>query len=541
MNRTKCVASVAWSVFLVGTVAVAGCCSTPSCAPLPVTDAGPLDAFVSRDVGRDARDTNDLVPEPVPCNASGNVGAHCRAGVCAGHPTCYQLGAPTTVQSAFGIRQAGADDPDHPGYRLTQDPPNASESAPFNGLSGGLCAEECDTRAPDTCGACASCSARLTQMPLIAALGGALTVLSTTSRSFGERTGLCRIDCAWSATTRGDTCPSDMTCDAFDGVCIEQCTSDQECNTNAAYTYAGELVTVLDTLAPLTCNRSTGRCQSAGHAGAAVGDRCASASDCAPGTGVCLAGGRCAEFGCPSPGTATSVCAGGRGICLAANSTPRAQSLCLLGCNGAADCGAGNACSRLWLDAAHTMPFSIGAFTGYCIGTCASDDECAATEVCSDVTRVDAAGLPTVAPGRCVPRCTSVGGVGAASGGCAATEMCSPDHAGAAYGHCAPVDHFCGSADMRSLAASDPECATGWVCDELLAGVAGQHESIGDGHCAPACVSDGDCTGRGTCVTTGPLAGLCRVACTSAADCSAPSVCDTALGWCVEAAPPAGP
>lgn len=537
MSRTKYVARMAWSVFFAVPLVSSGCsCSNAherdaDAGPPIEPDAGLADVV---DVGRVEFGDGDV------CTGSGLAGAHCRSGssaTCQGGTQCIDLSAMSgDVQTAFGLRQGGADDPAHPGYPLPRDPADPLASAPFNAAEGTLCAQQCDAAAaPGTagaCGTCTTCSTTLTQMPLIAAFGGVRAILGGTA-TFGPGTGLCRLDCTWDPSTSGAECPSEMTCDAFGSVCIEACTTDNECNTNYGVTYAGETVTVLDAVHPLRCNAATGRCESAGHTGAAVGDPCASADDCAPGTGVCLAGGRCAEFGCTNPNTATSVCAAAHGICLTTNASEHPQSLCLLGCNTAADCGAGNSCNTLWADAAMTMPFPIGPFTGYCIGFCDSDEQCIATEACTDTTTADG----TRVPGQCVPRCTGVGAVGAASGGCMATEMCFADHAGASYGHCAPVDHFCGIPDTRSPAAADPECAVGWVCDELLAGVAAQHERVGDGHCTPACATDAECP-SGTCVTTGPLAGLCRHACATDADCAAPTVCDATAGWCVEAAPP---
>jgi hypothetical protein len=364
-------------------------------------------------------------------------------------------------------------------------------------------------------------------MPLVAALGGARQLFGA-GATFGATTGVCRIDCTWRPGERGAECPDDsFTCDAFGAVCVEACTSDVECNTTFGVTYAGELVTTIDDALGAHCNHTTGRCETAGTTGATVGTPCASSIDCAADVGVCVAGGLCAELGCPNPGTTASTCAGGAGVCLPTSATSHPSALCLLGCDVAADCAAGNTCVLFG------PGLRIGTHAGYCLGVCDTDDQCAASETCTD--GVGAAGAPT--PGQCRPRCTGVGLVGAASGGCAATELCLADHAGATYGWCEPADRFCGDPDRRSLPAASTDCAMGWVCDELLAGVPLAHDVVGDGHCTPACATDADCAGT-TCVTTGALAGLCRGACTSDADCTAPNVCDTSLGWCVEAPPP---
>ncbi len=531
MNRTQSVATWSWSVFLLALALVTSGCSCGAEAPadggiLPLLEAG-SEHDAGHDVGVDAF-------APPSCDVTGGIGGHCRApNVCIAGSTCIDLHAgPQTANEALRLRQSDGDDPAHTGYPIARDALMAA--APFNAAEGTLCAQQCDTSVPDTCGRCTTCSAALTQMPLLAVLGGTSLLFGASEQQFGRQTGVCRIDCTFDPATSGSACPAQMTCDALEGVCVEACTTDSECNTNLGITYAGELVTVLDAAHARTCNTTTGRCEHGGNPAAVVGDGCSGDDDCAPGGGVCLSGGRCAELGCTNPNTPTSTCADAHGICLTSSESMQTSNLCLLGCNHATDCGSGNSCHILWTDPAHTVPFTIGTFTGYCAGTCLADDECIATETCTDTTSGT-----TVNPGRCVPRCTGVGAIGAASGGCTATEVCIADHAGATYGSCEAVDRFCGEPDLRSLPAASIDCATGWVCDELLAGVTGMHETLGDGHCTPACTGDADCTGRGSCVTSGLFAGLCRTACTSDAACTAPQVCDVAQGWCVEGPPPA--
>lgn len=536
MNRTRCVARVAWCVFSMGAVWIAGASvsACTSCAPEPVipdTGAGSCcgpgticlcDTGATYDV-----DVPDRYVAPPECvGGTGTIGDHCRAGACAAAAaTCLDPPA-ATLQSAFMLRQAGDPDPLHDGFVVARAVDLASDDAPFNGAEGSLCAQRCDPAAAiDACGACASCSGDMTQAPLVAAFGGARAVLGT------GLAGLCRIDCTWSPTSASLECPTDMACDPFGAVCIEACTTDNECNTGYAASYQGELLTSLETAHPRHCNTVTGRCEASGTVGAHVGDPCEGGDACAPGAGLCLSGGHCAELGCPTPNTATSTCDGGRGICLTTSDASHPTSICLMGCTTSAECGPGNACSLL--HDATGAAVSIGPFAGYCVGVCASDDECIASEACTDTTTTDATGATVTVPGRCVPRCTGLGGVGAASGGCASTEQCVADHAGAAYGHCAPADDFCGAGGTVGLAAASSDCATGWVCDELLAGIPGEQELFGDGHCTPACTSDGDCTALGrTCVTSGTYAGLCRHACSAPGDCAATETCST--GWCVE-------
>jgi hypothetical protein len=230
------------------------------------------------------------------------------------------------------------------------------------------------------------------------------------------------------------------------------------------------------------------------------------------------------------PNTLTSRCGGAardRGICLTASVTAFPTSICLMGCTSANDCGAGNICNIIHDNGGNVV--MIGTYSGYCIGGCESDDQCIAAEACTDTMNGDG----TTNPGRCVPRCTGVGLVGAASGGCADTEFCAIDHTGASYGHCSSLDQFCGVGGTHGLAAASTECPTGYVCDELLAGVSGAADAFGDGHCAHACTAPADCTAAGTtCVTTGIFTGLCRHACTTATDCAASQMCN--MGWCVD-------
>jgi hypothetical protein len=437
-------------------------------------------------------------------------------------------------------------------------------------------------------------------MPLMQAFGGILTVIGTANRMFGADTGICRLDCTFDPATRGAECPDEaFTCDRFGGVCIEACTSDNECNTAYGATYDGELVTLVNHMHADHCNMTTGRCEPVdmGTAAAVVGTHCESAADCAPTKGICLNGGHCAEFGCATPG---AVCGGTAsaplGICLNVNGTSHSQALCLQGCTTANDCGAGNVCAGL-MDAAGN-PGMIGPFGGYCIGVCDSDSACIASESCTDYNTIDAtSGAVTANNGRCVPRCTDVGSVGTGgANSCATDEWCSPDATNTAgtpcqsmadcashapftmcsfgvcrssvptFGQCTPLGAFCGDSNSNHLLPHQGDCATTQVCDETLATPhsdtgAVDREVFGDGHCTNPCTTTADCTGYPTgsvCVTTGAYAGLCRVPCTgltmpndggvdagadggglSSSECPADQACDTVEHFCVEVAPPA--
>ncbi|MFO0682600.1 MAG: hypothetical protein U0234_11140 [Sandaracinus sp.] len=532
-------------------LAAAGGCNPP---PPVATDAGCGYAggpVCLRDGGGDTGTTPDTGADtdtgPEVCSsATGNPGSHCRMGQCLNGATCLQdISTMGTFQMSFGLTQGEIVD----GWGVVQTPVDPTEAAPFNAAVGTLCATQCDLDATaDSCGNCNSCSRTLTQMPAVATFGGVRTVLGTSARY--ANTGFCRTDCTWSATAASPECAdSTFACDSFGAVCVEACTTDVECNTNVAITYDGEIVTFVNDQSPDVCNHTTGRCEPATSDDTAmVGDTCTSNADC-PSTGVCLSGGHCATFGCT-----TATCTGA--VCVGVSDTSHPQTLCIKGCNTVADCGPGNTCSPL--------SGTVNGFTGICLGVCQTDDECAATETCSDTTTTNAMGQTVTNPGQCVPRCggtgaaIAVGAVGtipvgmdvpAGSGNCNADEWCQPDHMGATYGQCSARQGFCGESDTMNLPAASTECATGDVCDETLAtphampGMSGgmvDGEFAGDGHCTPACASDADCSSfpaGSTCVTdaASPLHGLCRVPCAGAGDtCPADQVCNPTLGRCVE-------
>ncbi len=526
---------------VVGALVLSGCTGDPiSCGhglvcldDTGVVDSGP----VIGDGGDGGADAGRDVGPPPPCNASGRVGAHCRMETdCATGLNCGALTSGMTIQQVFMLRQGTLDDPAHMGYQGVEDPALPANSAPFNGLAGTMCLQVCDTAAmTDGCGTCASCSNALTQMPLVNAFGGARSALTTAQRTFGDNSGICRLDCSYDPAQRGALCPDDMTCDAFTAVCVEQCTTDSECNTAYGATYAGELVTIVNTTNPQVCNMTTGRCEAgASTATAVVGDACESGADCMAGTGICLNGGMCAQLGCD--GTSATSCGTGN-LCLGINER---QTICIHGCNTTADCEPGNACTPL------TAP--TGGVNGYCIGICGDDSECRATETCTNY--VDDMGVAQ--NGRCVPRCSVVDGRDmAGSGGCEDGEYCRRAHDGLTYGRCAGLGAFCGVDTTPATPGASADCGAGQICDELLAtgGGAGfmNRDIFGDGHCVDACTADTDCVGRAgtTCVLTptdSPYLGLCRTACDAATPCaSANEMCDTVNGYCTEIPPPPAP
>ncbi len=586
------------SYVLLAAAALFGCNNTNAApdAPIVLMDmGGAVDMNVMMpDRNMTGMDTGDT------CNGTGRVGAHCRSGStnqCVNGAMCFAFTAVMDVQTAFGIPAGVLMDPAHPDYQMI-DRGTSPETAPFNGAAGTICAQLCDSSVADTCGTCSTCSQTLTQMPLVAAFGGILAVLrnDAANRPYGGNTGICRLDCTYNATARSAECPDDaFACDRFGNSCVEACTTDNECNTVYGITYAGELVTIVNHDHPDVCNMTTGRCEQpagTGTASAHVGTPCTSAADCPVG-GICLNGGHCAEFDCTNPNTATSTCGGGTtppGICLTANGTAHSSTLCLMGCTTATDCGPGNICNTL-SDGMGGV-FTIGPYTGYCIGVCGADDECIATESCTDYNTVDTSGAVVSNNGRCQPRCTRVGMIGdGTTGDCAVDEFCSPDatnsngHACSSaadctmapytmcsfgvcrssaptFGQCSPLGAFCGASNTNSLPAVQADCAMGQVCDETLAtphDAMGNvdREFAGDGHCTAPCTDAASCTANGypagsECVATGPLAGLCRLPCTMASapdaggmgdagprECPSNQICDTALHYCVEINMPA--
>lgn len=518
MNRTQRVAMGVRCVLWAMSVASAAGCDPPVVVPADAGGDSAPDAW-----NGDAR-IDPGIDAPLSCGATGLAGGYCREGRCLDGLTCVMDRSAMTVGSIFMVAQGTVEDVAHPGYQALLTPSDPGDDAPFTAWLGSICAQECDLgAATDSCGDCATCSGTLTQNAFVNAIGGA--ALTFGAGATFANSGLCRISCTFDPATRGGECGDQTTCLPFGETCVEACVSDAECRMGLGITFAGEIVTVVDDTSPATCNATTGRCEVPGVATAHVGDACTSTNDCAPGTGTCLRGGLCADLGCARSGT---TCDGDNGLCLNINEN---QTLCLAGCNVAADCGAGNSCVPLG--------GTVGTFTGYCLGACADDDECAASETCTNT--VDAAGAPQ--DGACVPRCTAPGEVGAASGGCADDEFCASDHDGATYGFCRGVDQLCGANNTINLAAASDACATGWVCDELLATGGGPgfrgRDVVGDGHCARACAVDGDCAAGTTCVTSGAYAGLCRQVCDAGAACPTGQLCDTGEGRCVEAPPPA--
>lgn len=155
----------------------------------------------------------------------------------------------------------------------------------FTMFSGGVCSKPCLLGGED-CGPCATCSR-------LSFIGRYLTAISPDPFQ-----GVCALRCEPSLADNGG-CPSGYTC-APDGVCLNACTSDEQCKLFAEDLNGdGEMELVLDPDSSARCNLQTGLCD---HPENEVGDACRSSADCGA-YGECLTG----------EGEASGVCV--RGFC----------------------------------------------------------------------------------------------------------------------------------------------------------------------------------------------------------------------------------
>lgn len=487
------------------------------------TDAGP-DASPPGDTGG-LPDRPD-VPMTATCGSTGQVGGHCRDGLCQDGLTCQDepmfMGG-NTLRAIFGFEQ-GVLDP-ATGFYLPVDPPVPADDVPFNVFTDSLCTSICNTALEfdetatsgelDTCGPCAACTTELGQLNIIPSYA----LLPLAMRTFEENTGFCRANCTFDPATNGG-CPTGYTCDPGSLVCVEACETDSECSFELQTTREGEAVTVL---VPEngTCNTTTGRCDH-GTGTTSVGEACDSSADCSEDVGVCIRGGVCAEYNCgraSDTDTTNFTCDGGAGICLGAGAD--AATLCYPGCATAMDCVSGTTC--LPLTNGSGMPVSpIGpmGFTGVCIGICdtvpsdpdgdgpltaADDDEinCRADEACD---------MPFVSPtdedqdpvGNCRPTCD-------ADADCTGPAERCDIPTGETEGFCRVPDQICNDSN---------DCSFEQVCD-LLAWEGNF------GLCIAACEVDGDCTSGDECDTE---RGVCRTPCgTGLPECEEVETCQASF------------
>ncbi|MFO0686149.1 MAG: hypothetical protein U0234_29070 [Sandaracinus sp.] len=453
------------------------CCSGPSGPRL--IGPSPVDA------GRDAPFVFPI-PDAAAVDApSCRAIAPCDPRTCAGD--CRVPAVLDTVRSVFGV-PAGEDDPSHPGFARV----SASEpDVPTSVFAPSTCVSLCTPGRPTGCDACARCSARVGQSPLVAQLGGIAAVVDYAH-------GACRPTCTFDPTGRGD-CPAGTTCDPDELVCLEACSRDAECQVALRFTYDGSWVSRV--VRADRCDFFTGRCVRAELAGPPAGTRCTLDTDCAEGDAC--SGGVCATRGC-DPADASSCGFEGRGVCVVPG-TPEVTPLCFLRCDDARDCAPGVACG------------SVGS-TAVCTGRCTTSEQCHADEVCTE----EPFGLAMSLERRCLPACDGLGARGAL-GGCPEGSACRD--VGEGRGTCTALDFLC----IAGAAPSDfGACAGGQVCDAL----AGTREGLG--RCVEPCTSDDACIEHAgaRCVSLGDSAGLCRAPCGPSAPCE-PGLFCSGEGWCV--------
>ena len=513
-----------WSVS-VG-VALSACClpaaSSRPDVPMDVPDAPIPRADVPWDAGFDT-------PDAARCDDPGRSGYPCgEHDVCVDGLTC-RTSEPRWLND-YGIR-VGEPDPDAPGFFRAAAVPRAEEAVPLSLFSGSVCSAPCDVRLEamerlrteefDTCGPCAACVARSGYPDALPTW----ELLREEERVFGEHTGVCRANCVFNPATRG-RCAAGTTCDPATLVCIEACVSDVQCQVSLEPTRSGGRVSVLDPSRG-TCNLVTGRCVSGGGS-MSVGRLCEHRADCSLINGVCLEGGTCGEVGCGEEDrTGDFLCDGARGVCL--YSAPDRATVCVQGCQTAAQCNPGNTCVPTYYEADGSPGLIDGRFTGVCRPTCdevpsdpdgdgplgEADDRlvvCGVGERCAQAA--DDAARPD-RDGRCRPVCTG----DAMCPGVAAGERCEIP-AGSTDGFCAYDGQRC------SAMALDADCHFGQRCDLL--------DAPGpEGRCVDGCASDVDCGGGRTCATD---RGVCRRACDSG--CGEDERCE--LGLCEQRTAPSG-
>lgn len=345
---------------------------------------------------------------------------------------------------------------------------------------------------------------------------------------------LCFGACDFEAAD-GDFCPRDgYGCADMVGVCLPGCDVDDECGTGLVCDPNGGF-------------NGEGQCS---DPTANLGDACEASEDCPPGTN-CLSerftgipGGVCGAFGCdPTSGEGCPE----NGTCV---STGRRFGVCLLACEGDADCTrAGQEC--------------VTGTTGDYCGP--SFDPANLGQICS-------AGRGSCTGGACLSEgdtgwpdsyCVALGCDAEAGTGCPGDGVCvdTADGRGACLDGCA-ADSDCRTGyDCRPADAADPTSATACVpgCDDaMVCGNDGFVCNTGTGLCTQAfmdaslgepCTDGGDCAG-GRCLTeadNGWPAGTCTypgcrlMGSGPMAECPSGGVCvddgtgDPALGVCVDA------
>lgn len=207
----------------------------------------PTDTSSTRDAGqRDARADSEVdAGETDPCSgAPGQLGGLCNKGKCESGLKCLPASTPT-----LPVRDRES------GEQMT---------ALFSSLTGkGLCSKTC-TVGSDDCGPCARCTATSFVGRYLAAMAA------------DPKQGVCTLKCTPSFENRGG-CREGYTC-APGGVCLNSCTSDQQCKVLAEdFNGDGKVELTMDSASEAYCNLESGLCD---HPSGAVGGSCKRATDC---------------------------------------------------------------------------------------------------------------------------------------------------------------------------------------------------------------------------------------------------------------------
>jgi hypothetical protein len=505
---------------LMGAVSVLLGCDPGTIIDIDVsgTDTGPTDVPV---VPGDTPDAPRADTGAATCGSTGQVGGHCRDGMCAATLTCteeFMFTGGDSLRNIFDI-PPGEEDPENPGFFRATDPVDMADDVSFQAFTGSLCSALCNTELEfdetatsgelDTCGPCAACTTQINQL----GLAPSYIFLANTAagRPFGENTGFCRANCTFNPDTNGG-CPTGYTCDPGSLVCVEACESNNECSFELQATRQGELVTILDPENG-TCNLTTGRCES-GTGTTSTGMACEGSGDCSEDVGVCLRGGVCGEYNCgfaSDTSMTDGTCDGGAGICLGAGADN--ATLCYPGCDSPMDCVPGATCLPLTTGSGMPVdPIGPMGFTGVCLGICdtvpsdpdgsgpltAADDDmiqCRPDEGCDMPLPTDDDEDPV---GNCRPTCD-------------ADADCTTENAasrcdipmGESTGFCRIPDQICNETE---------DCILDQVCDQLA-----WEGNLG--LCIAACDDNADCTSGDECDTE---RGVCRTPCgTGLPDCVA--------------------
>jgi hypothetical protein len=472
-------------------------------AAVPSDDAGarpdassPVDAGI----GRDARVVDPdaaIMPGTCPQRVGVDPGAACSsAGACV-----FPLSCEEEVAGSF------TDTFDLDG--------TSGPALPLRIFPGSMCSELCDPSAAiDECGECATCDN--------GALAGRVRFLAGAD----ETEGFCRRDCTVTAADPRGGCREGYQCDPVSQVCLEACTSDDQCRFAVGDVDGDGVGEIVYGGAdyPAVCDAASGRCVVSGTPGGVAGSTCEEDLDCYD-SGFCLTGaagtaledGFCTRLFC-GPG---NECGSGE-VCSAALFSD--ATACLPGCTiggettdaqraGATgrnpDCDPGQAC--FWDGATGPdgdpnggcFPGNYNTETTYDVGTaCLDDGDCyspfgygrclfatddSLARIQSGVCAVSscaggADGEPiSLVPGVAIPAAWEPRVCDVAGG-----DICVN------FGTDVAPATFC----VEGCASGD-ECAPGYACAPLLAG--------GESVCWPNCTADGDCHTGATCRDTSGL------------------------------------